>query len=133
MRAAPTTLEALFAMATSDLTAMKPGVLLEWAFINAQAVGVLERERLVLGAMDQHDSEIRMRLLSYLPIDEGSVARLSSLQHGAESLATQRRKVDAAAAYVRATEHVMALLERAAAKKAAKPKDDSKEERPKAA
>lgn len=112
------TLEELRAKADADLgaTVLRTGVLLEWSFLNSEAHGRLvsaERYLAYLEANERDCTEARLR--TYPPTAD-QVLAIHELSVGLAGLEWARKDLAMATSCLRATEHVMALLERRASK-----------------
>lgn len=130
---APQRLDELMELARADLTALRPGVLLEWSFLHARYVGRLARAEKRLAHAERHWGIVqdRLNLTLYPPTPEQRAALED--ESSAVALLTFQEGVEEAAACVKACEHVLALLERALRKRADKRQEPNQKQRPRAA
>lgn len=114
----PSTLDELQAMAAADLEALKPGVLLKWALIQARLHGRSHLAATTLQHYEQRQRDFIYRRL--MPVDETTMEFMVLEGVKVETIARARAEYEEFTACAKAAEHVMALLERALRQRATK-------------
>jgi len=109
----PLTVDELTDQAKTALNELKPGVLLEWAALNAKAVGHHARAQAQLKHAEDAWGMFQQRLnLTLYPPTPEQRAAIEAAGPGVADLIVYLERLKDAAAAVKFTEHVMALVER---------------------
>lgn len=106
------TLDQLRAKARTDLQERRPGVLLEWSWLVAEAEGKLAEARVHHDHLAHLQMQFRGSLLSSFPPSDERVERFEKYMVNDQMLAEAARWIGEAAAAKRACEETLRLLER---------------------
>lgn len=112
------TLDELRAKADADLgaTPLRTGVLLEWSFLNAEAHGRVTSAERYLAFLEANERDCTEARLRTYPPTADQVLAIHDLSVGLSGLDWARKDLAMAVSCLRATEHVMTLLDRRASK-----------------